>query len=146
MLLVFHSGKLSTHGSRLCPRVLADKRRVHRNASGWTIWEQVLTMEGREQAEKCPSFLTPQMERPQHMTYGSLGGPHPWDPQKDKSHLHEHFLFLSTCSSRCLLIPISLLTALPATPEITVQINSLHSNSVSGKNQTQETLQPSSLL
>lgn len=72
------------------------------------------------------------------------------NPQKDEPHLHEHSLFLSTCSSGNLPISISLLTALPATPEITVQINSLHSNPVSGsaygKNQTQETLQPSFLL
>ena len=100
-ILVPHAEQLNTHCSGppqhlgLCPRALADRRRMHRNATEWTIWEQLSTTEVGEQVEKCPSFLSPQMEGHWHVTYGSPGGPHPWGPQKDEPHVHGRTLFLA---------------------------------------------------
>lgn len=134
----------------LCPRVLADKRRVQQKCQWVNNLGTALDHGRRGAGREMPQLPHPSKGKtPTHDLRVSWRSP-ALNPQKDEPHLHEHSLFLSTCSSGDLPIPISLLTALPATPEITVQINSSHSNPVSGsaygKNQTQDTLQPSFLL
>lgn len=104
----------------LCPRVLADKRRVQQKCQ-WVNNLGTALDHGRGAGRNAPASSPLKRKDPDTEPAGLLEVPSPESPE-DEPHLHEHSLFLSTCSSGEPSIPVSLLPALPATPEITVQI------------------------